>query len=91
MYGVYAYLCISCVQLVAPIFLTLLFIIEISSVGGIKIGLLTPLIENSNSIFTASFVRGIFSFLTWWFLSWWFLISLGGFIFERQQYINANK
>ena len=88
MYGIYAYLCVSCVQLIAPTCLMLFFIMEMNSQGDLRLGLFTSHLERvaSQSVLTPLFIKGIFSFLTWWFTAWWFVVSVAGFVYERARY-----
>ena len=93
MYGVYAYMCVVCVQLVAPTVLLLLFALMVLTQGELRLGLFDPtndvgvtsepLLQATGSLFAPSLLRSVFGFFTWWFLLWWFLMSLFGLLYER--------
>jgi len=103
--GIYSYLCVAAVQILAPSLLLLSLAFILKSRGMSEISLfpycnqLTSHLFNSSqfshvstiTLFSDRFYKGIFSFLSWWFLLSWFLISCFALLYERNQSIFAKK
>jgi len=98
--GIYSYLCVAAVQILAPSFLLLAFALLLKSRGLPELSLfpycsqLYNLSNNNNHVehlFTEKFFRGFFSFLSWWLSLSWFFISTFALLYERNQSIFARK
>jgi hypothetical protein len=112
MLGIYAALCISATQLLAPVLLLLCFSFLLKLRGlsetylfpslcvqpaieglklldpstGIQVSLNNYTALLTLQIFTASFYKAVFSFLSWWTLFAWLSISLFALLSERRSY-----
>eukprot|EP01119_Soliformovum_irregulare_P016475 TRINITY_DN4766_c0_g1_i3.p1 TRINITY_DN4766_c0_g1~~TRINITY_DN4766_c0_g1_i3.p1 ORF type:complete len:451 (-),score=98.56 TRINITY_DN4766_c0_g1_i3:89-1441(-) len=97
--GIYSYLCVAAVQILAPSLLLMSLAFMLKSRGLVEMVLpshclgtpVSPIKGEIPSIFTETFYRGIFSYFSWWTLLAWFTISCFALVYERNQSIFIKK